>query len=367
MTLKARDTDKFLILITLLLVSVGVVMVYSTSSIMAMRRFWTEYFFVKKHLTYALAGVALFIVAMKVPYKVYYKLAYPALIIAVILLVCIYIPGLGVKAGGARRWVKLGGLAFQPSEPAKLAVVFFLAYSLSSKAGRIKEFAAGFLPNIVIPGVVIGLIVLEPDLGTAVTVGSLVLVMMFAGGVRITHMLALAAPAVAAAWFIIHRFSYMMTRITVFLDPWKDPEGKGFQIVQSFIAFGSGGLSGVGLGEGRQKLFFLPEAHTDFILSVIGEELGFMGVGAIIALYAMFLACGVTIAMRAKDLHGQYLALGLTFMVVLQAAINMAVVMGLLPPKGLTLPFISYGGTSLVVNMIAVGILLNIYIVENGA
>lgn len=365
--LRSRDIDKFLILITLLLVSVGAVMVYSTSSIMAVKRFGTEYFFVKKHLSYALAGVALFIAAAKTPYKVYYKLAYPALIIAAILLVCIYIPGLGFKAGGARRWVKFGPLAFQPSEPAKLAVVLFLAYSLSSKADRIKEFATGFLPNIVIPGVIIGLIVLEPDFGTAVTVGSLVFVMMFAAGARITHLLALVAPVVIAAWFIIHRFGYMMTRMLIFLDPWKDPEGKGFQIVQSFIAFGSGGIWGVGLGAGKQKLFYLPEAHTDFILSVIGEELGFMGVGAIIALYAIFLACGVTIAMRAKDLHGRYLALGLTFMVVLQAAINMAVVMGLLPPKGLTLPFVSYGGTSLIINMIAVGILLNIYIVENEA
>lgn len=365
--LRSRDIDKFLILTTLLLVSAGAVMVYSTSSIMAVKRFGTEYFFVKKHLSYALVGVALFIAAMKTPYKVYYKLAYPALIIAAILLVCIYIPGLGFKAGGARRWVKFGPLAFQPSEPAKLAVVLFLAYSLSSKADRIKEFATGFLPNIVIPGVIIGLIVLEPDFGTAVTVGSLVFVMMFAAGARITHLLALVAPVVIAAWFIIHRFGYMMTRILIFLDPWKDPEGKGFQIVQSFIALGSGGISGVGLGAGKQKLFYLPEAHTDFILSVIGEELGFMGVGAIIALYAMFLACGVTIAMRAKDLHGRYLALGLTLMVVLQAAINMAVVMGLLPPKGLTLPFVSYGGTSLIINMVAVGILLNIYIVENEA
>ena len=168
-------------------------------------------------------------------------------------------------------------------------------------------------------------------------------------------------------YFIIHKFGYMMKRITIYLDPWQDPSGACFQMVQSFLAFGSGGLTGVGLGESKQKLFYLPEAHTDFILSVIGEELGLIGVGAVIALYIIFLFCGTRIAFRAKDLHGSYLALGLTFMVVLQAAINMGVVLGVIPPKGLTLPFISYGGTSLIINMTAVGILLNIYIVENGS
>ena len=365
--IKLKDTDRLLIISTLLLVVVGVVMVYSTSYIVASKRFGDEFFFVKKHLTYAVAGVGCMIVASRLPYQLYRKLAYPALIIAALFLVCIYIPGLGVSAGGARRWVHLGPLTFQPSEPAKLAVIFFLAYSLASKADRIKTFSPGFLPNILIPGIIISLIIMEPDLGTSMALASIVVIMNFAAGVRLRYLFGMGLLALPAVWLVIQNFGYMMTRIQIYLDPWKDPGGKGFQMVQSFLAFGAGGLYGAGLGEGKQKLFFLPEAHTDFILSVIGEELGLIGVSVVIAFYVIFLICGVKIAFKARDLHGQYLALGLTFMVVLQAALNMAVVMGMLPPKGLPLPFISYGGTSLMVNMAAVGIMLNIYMKENEA
>ncbi|MBI5238224.1 MAG: putative lipid II flippase FtsW [Deltaproteobacteria bacterium] len=348
------------------LMGVGIVMVSSTSYIMAVKRFGDGHFFVKRHLIYAIAGLAALLIAAKVPYAVYRKAAYPVLVLAAIFLVCIYIPGVGFTAGGARRWIRLGPLSFQPSEPARLAVIFFLAYSLAAKAGRIKGFSTGFLPNMLIPGVIIGLVVLEPDLGTAATLAMLVLIMNFIGGVRLRYLLGMLLMALPLVYLIINKFAYMMTRILVFLDPWKDPSGRGFQMVQSFLAFGSGGIWGVGLGESKQKLFYLPEAHTDFILSVIGEEFGLIGVAVVIALYGVFLVCGIRIAMKAKDLHGTYLALGITLMVVLQAAVNMAVVTGLLPPKGLTLPFISYGGTSLIVNMAAVGILLNIYIVENG-
>ncbi|MBI1910974.1 MAG: putative lipid II flippase FtsW [Deltaproteobacteria bacterium] len=365
--IRLKDLDRLLIISTLMLVVVGVVMVYSTSYIVAMKRFGDEYFFVKKHLTYAFVGLGLFIAAVKVPYDFYRKMAYPILILSAILLIFIFIPGLGFTAGGARRWVRLGPIAFQPSEPAKLAVIFFLAYSLAAKQERIKSFAVGFLPNIIIPGIMILLIMSEPDLGTAICVASIVFIMNFSAGVRLRYLFGMLLAAVPFIWLVIMNFSYMMNRILIFLDPWKDPSGRGFQMVQSFLAFGSGGISGVGLGEGKQKLFFLPEAHTDFILSVIGEELGLIGVGVVIFFYVLFLYCGTKIAFRAKTLHGTYLALGLTFMVVLQAAINMAVVMGLLPPKGLPLPFVSYGGTSLVINMIAVGIILNIYIRGNEA
>jgi len=364
---KFRDLDRLLIISTLLLVVAGVVMVYSTSYIMAMNRFDDKYFFVKKHLTFAVAGLAFFIVATKVPYGFYNKMAYPILIAAAVFLVFIYIPGFGFSAGGARRWVRLGPVAFQPSEPAKLAVIIFLAYSLASKGEAIRKFSTGLLPNILFPGVLIGLIIMEPDLGTALTVAGLVLIMNFVAGARLTHLGLLALAASPFVYMVVHNFGYMVSRLQVYLDPWKDPSGKGFQMVQSFLAFGSGGIYGVGLGEGKQKLFFLPEAHTDFILSVIGEEFGLIGVGVIIAFYALFLYCGTRIALAAKDRHGMYLALGLTLMVVMQAVMNMGVVLGLLPPKGLALPFISYGGTSLVVNMIAVGIILNIYIRKNEA
>ncbi len=364
---KLRDIDRLLIISTLLLVASGVVMVYSTSYIMAMSRFGDRYFFVKKHLSFAAFGIICFVAAVRVPYGVYGKLAYPILILAALFLVCIYIPGLGFAAGGARRWVHLGPVAFQPSEPAKLAAIMFLAYSLSSKGDRIKKFSTGLLPNILFPGMLVGLIIMEPDLGTAVTITALIVIMSFIAGARFRHLGALALAGTPFLYMVIHNFGYMMNRIQVYLDPWKDPSGKGFQMVQSFLAFGSGGIYGVGLGEGQQKLFFLPEAHTDFILSVIGEEFGLIGVTAIIAFYVLFLYCGTKIALGAKDKHGMYLALGLTFMVVLQAAMNMGVVLGLLPPKGLALPFVSYGGTSLIVNMVAVGIILNVYIRKNEA
>ncbi len=365
--LRRTDTDRFLILSALALLVMGVVMVYSTSYIVAMNRFGDEFFFMKKHLVYAFTGLVLFLAASRIPYTLYGKLVYPLLIIAAALLVLIYVPGIGFRAGGARRWVHLGPLAFQPSEPAKLAVVVFLAYSLSKRVEKIKDFYFGFLPNIIIPGLIILLVLMEPDLGTSLTLSALVFTMCFIGGVRLRYLLGLFIPVLPLVYIVITRYAYMGRRIMVFLDPWKDARGAGFQMVQSFIAFGSGGVTGVGLGEGMQKLFYLPEAHTDFILSVIGEELGLVGVGLVILFYVVFLISGVKIALKAKDLFGAYLALGLTIMVAMQAAVNMAVVMGLLPPKGLTLPFISYGGTSLVINMIAVGILLNIYILQNEA
>ncbi len=360
-----KEMDKFLIVSTLVLLVVGIVMVYSSSSIMAMNKFGDEYFFVKKHLVFACGGLVLFVIASKVPYTIYRYLAYPILILATAFLVLLLVPGFGVKAGAAVRWLRVGPFTFQPSEFAKLAVVFFLAYSLSAKAEKIKSFSIGFLPNVLIPGVVIALVISEPDFGTGVFMTLLVLMMIFAAGVRLRYLLGVCLLALPVLLSVVRNFDYMVRRVVTFMNPWADPLGDGFQMVQSFVAFGSGGIAGLGLGGGKQKLFYLPEAHTDFILSVIGEELGFLGVSVVAALYLTILYCGVNIAMKAKDLHGTYLALGITFMVVLQAAINMAVVLGLLPPKGMPLPFISYGGTSLLINMVAIGVLLNIYIMEN--
>jgi cell division protein FtsW len=364
---RVRDVDRLLIITTLFLVAAGVVMVYSTSYVLAMNRFGDEHFFVKRQLALALGGVVLFILATRVHYQIYRKFTYPILILAAILLCLIFVPGMGHEVGGARRWVEIGGFTFQPSEPAKLAVIIFLAYSLAAKKDRIGNFSTGFLPNVLIPGVIVVLIMAEPDFGTAVALGLLVCIMNFTGGVRVRYLAGLLVLSLPVLYLVVAKFGYMMNRILVFLDPWKDPEGAGFQMVQSFLAFGSGGIWGVGLGEGKQKLFYLPEAHTDFIFSVIGEELGLLGVGTVIALYILFLVSGTRAALKAKDLFGTYLALGLTFMVVLQAALNMAVVLGILPPKGLPLPFVSYGGTSLLVNMVSVGIIINIYINGNEA
>jgi cell division protein FtsW len=359
--IRVRETDKMMIVTTLLLVVAGIVMVYSSSYIVAMKRFGNEYLFLRKHLFFAVFGLASFIGGMYIPYRLYRRLTYPILIFSLILLSLVFINGVGVEAGGARRWLHLGPVTFQPSEVAKLAVVIFLAYSLEAKQRCIKSFSPGFLPHLLVPVVPILLILVEPDFGTAMVLAAVTFIMMFIGGVRLTYLLSIVVLALPALAYLIMNAGYRMKRMLVFLDPWKDPTGAGFQMVQSFLAFGSGGLFGVGLGEGRQKLFFLPEAHTDFILSILGEELGFIGVAVVIGLFILFLLCGIKAALKAPDLFGTYLAAGLTSLVILQAVINMGVVMGLLPPKGLPLPFISYGGTSLVMSMTMAGILLNIY------
>ncbi len=365
MTLKAAYSDRVIMLSTLLLIAMGLLMVYSTSNVFAISKHGDEFFFLKKQVFFFILGLGAFYVAMKVDYKIYRKAAYPLLILSMIMLTLIFVSGIGIKAGGSRRWIDLGLMTFQPSEAAKVSVVIFLAYALSSKQERIKEFTAGFLPLMLIPGIIIGLILIEPDLGTAVTLSAIVMIMAFIAGVRLRYILGVTAIGSSLLYILITTVPYMSKRVEIFLNPWKDPSGSGFQMIQSFLAFGNGGVFGVGLGAGRQKLFYLPEAHTDFILSVIGEELGLIGVGAVIVLYVLFLIAGTSVALRAKDLFGTYLALGLTFLVVLQAATNMAVVMGVLPPKGLALPFISYGGSSLLMNMIAAGILLSIYTKSN--
>ncbi|MBI5233253.1 MAG: putative lipid II flippase FtsW [Deltaproteobacteria bacterium] len=364
--IRLRDVDRLLILTTLFLSAMGILMVYSASNITAMTKYGDEYLFVKKHMCYLFAGIVVLMVFMRLPYDLYRRLAYPIFIVAAVLLALIFVPGLGHEAGGSRRWIRLGPFTFQPSESAKLATVVFLAYSLSARQARIKTFSPGFLPNMVFPGILSALILAEPDLGATVSIASLVFLMCITAGVKYRYLTALFVVGAALMAVVVANFDYMKNRWDIFFSsPWSDPHGSGHQMIQSYLGFGSGGLWGVGLGEGKQKLFYLPEAHTDFILSVIGEEMGLVGVGVVIALYVTFLFCGTRIALKSRDLFGMYLALGITYMVVLQAVWNMAVVMGLSPTKGLTLPFISYGGTSLMVNMISVGVLLNVYIKAN--
>jgi cell division protein FtsW len=362
--IRARDTDKILILAILLLVGVGILMVYSTSYIVAMERFGDEYFFFKKHLFFSVIGFFCFLVTMYLPYKSYKRFAYPILLAAIILLFLVFVEGIGVKINGASRWINLGPIRFQPSELAKVAVVIFLAYSLEAKGDKIKTFSLGLLPHVLIPALPVILIYMEPDLGTTLVMSAVIFIMMYIAGVRLKHLLSIILPALLVLYLMITTVGYRMERILTFLNPWRDPTGSGFQMVHSLMAIGSGGLYGVGLGEGRQKLFYLPEAHTDFIFSVIGEELGIIGVGLLIFLYALFLICGLKAALKSVDLFGTYLAVGPRSLVILQAIVNMGVVMGLLPAKGLPLPFVSYGGTSLVVNMAIAGMLLNIY--KNG-
>lgn len=358
--MKFKHYDRILFFTALVLLGAGVVMVYSTSSYYAQVKFGDSSYFLKRQALFATAGLIAMAVMMVIDYHWWRKLVYPILGTIFVLLILVFVPGIGRKAGGAMRWIDLGVIWLQPSELAKLALVIYLAHSLIKKRDKLGDFAKGFLPHMVVVGVMCCLVIIQPDFGTAMTLGAIAMGVLCVCGVRLSHILAtvsLVFPLVVIAMF---GAEYRRRRLLAFLDPWGKVEEGGFQIVQSFLAMGNGGIYGVGLGEGKQKLFYLPLAHTDFILSVIGEELGLIGVCALIGAFILLIARGLRASLRAPDDYGGYLAVGITLMIAIQAVLNMAVVVGLLPTKGLPLPFLSYGGTSLVVTMASIGILLNI-------
>lgn len=355
-----RTPDIILLLVTLILVTVGTAMIYSSSSIIALEKFKDGQYFLKKQIFFVVVGLISMVLLTKIDYTTWKKAAYPGIILSLILLMLLFIPHVGLKRGGATRWLNLGVFSFQVSEMVKIAMVVFLAHLLARKAHLLKKFSRGVLIPSAITAVVISLILLEPDFGTAVIIASILILMLCLAGSRITHLMFLAAAFIpVGVWLIFHK-GYRLARLTVFLDPWKDAGNSGFQIIQSLISFGSGGTFGVGIGDGMQKLFYLPQPHTDFILSIIAEESGFIGVSIVIILFSIFVFRGFMIAMKAPDLFGMLLAAGLTMVIAMESFINIAGVMGLIPLKGLALPFLSYGGSSFVMSMIAVGILLNI-------
>ena len=355
-----KSYDLGLLLITLALMGIGLVMLYSSSSIMAQQRFGDSMYFVKKQIFFAMIGIAVLILSKNLPYVVYRRLVYVILAISLLSLIIVLLPQIGHRVGGARRWLRFGPLSIQPAEFAKLALIIYISYSLAKKKERVQEFTVGYVPHLLVTAAFVGLVILQPDLGTAVTFSILVFLLLFIAGVRLRYLLATGlalAPLLALA---IAQTSYRWERLLAFLNPWRDPSDTSFQLLHSLLALGSGGPFGVGLGSGQQKLFYLPEPHTDFILAVIGEETGIVGVSIVLLLYALLVYKGVKVALRAPDRYGTYLAFGLTLVIGLQALINSAVVMGLLPTKGLPLPFISYGGSSLLTNLAAMGILMNI-------
>jgi cell division protein FtsW len=323
-------------------------------------RFQDSIYFLKRHLAWLAFGYLLLQLASRMDYMAWRRLALPALGLTAVLLVLVLIPSVGVMAKGARRWIRLGPISMQPAEMVKLAVVLYLALYLTKREGRLVDFAGGFLPPLIIVGLLAGLVLLQPDLGTAVVIGFVTYVMLFLGGARLSHLLSLVPVVLAGAALLIWRSPYRLQRLMTFFDPDKDPAGAGFQVNQSFLAFGSGGAFGVGLGEGQQKLFFLPEVHTDFVLALVGEELGLVGTVSIMALFGILVLKGFQIAGRAREPFGRHLALGITLLIGFQALINAGVATGLLPTKGLTLPLVSYGGSSLLVSLTAIGILLSI-------
>jgi cell division protein FtsW len=351
--------DRVLFLVTLLLVGFGVAMVFSSSVVVAKEKFGDPNYFSFKQMIFAALGLAVMFVMMKLDYHTYRQPAvvFSALAIVVALMVLVFfLP----SSANTHRWIQLAGFSMQPSELAKLALIFFLAAFLEKRKGKINDLRFTLIPIGVVVALLAGLIELQKDLGTAISLLVISAVLLFIAGLDprwIAISIIFAAPTV---YLLISRVGYRRDRILAFLNPWDDPLGRGFQIIQSLLAVASGGVIGLGFMEGKQKLFYLPEAHTDFIFAVVGEELGLLGTLAVLVLFTVFLWRGLRTSMRAPDLFGFYLALGITMMVCVQAFINMSVVLGLLPTKGIPLPFLSYGGSSFVVMLAAVGILLNV-------
>lgn len=352
--------DVWLLFPVLFLVGLGLVMVYSASSALAMKKFGTDYYFLKRQAIYAGMGLFVLLGFRFFPLKYLYRLTYPLLGLAVLLLVLIHIPGLGVTAGGATRWLRMGGFSFQPSEFVRFVLIIYLAYSMSKKGDKLGMFSVGFMPHFLVFLILGYLIILQPDFGSAAILFIMTWVMLFVGGVPLKHLIAVLLALSPVAYLFLINSSYRMKRILSFWDPWQYASDEGYQAIHSLMAFGTGGIWGAGLGKGFQKLFYLPEPHTDFIFSVIGEELGLLGVLGVLSCYVIILWKGIVIARNTEDNFSAFLAIGLVSAIGLQVCVNLGVALSLLPPKGLTLPFLSYGGTSLLINMASIGVLMNI-------
>lgn len=356
-----RSYDRLLLATMLLLLGFGALMIYSSTSVVTpvlARRNISEFYYFKRHLFTMLLGGAVMVFTYRLKPAHLKRAAVPLLVFSLILLLAVFLPHVGVTAGGARRWIRLWPTTFQPSELVKLAMVVFLARFMSHPEYNTEKFGS-FIKPIMIMGVFQAVFMKQPDFGSTMTLAMLTLAMLYVSGMRMTYI----ATVVVLAVPVIYKLSlepYRLRRITSFTDPWKDPLGSGFQLAQSFISLGSGGITGLGLGESRQKLAFLPASHTDFIFCLVGEELGLVGASVLIALFIFLFVRGISIAGRTKDKFVSYLAYGLTLMISVQGLINFAVVTGLVPTKGLPLPFLSYGGSALLINMAAVGMLLRI-------
>ena len=352
--------DVWLFALVVVLVSVGVVMVYSASAIVAADRFHDPFFFLKKQLFWAVAGFGGLWVAMRLDYRRLEPLVVPLLVLSIALLVLVLVPAFGQAINGTRRWFRIGPVSFQPVELAKFALVLHLASFLTRRQEAIRTFSHGLMPLLTVAGIMAGLTILQPDLGNSLALVILTLAVAYLAGARPAHMLAIGAAALPVVAILIAMKPYRWRRMVAFMNPWDDPQGSGFQIIQSFLALGSGGWFGLGLGESKQKLFYLPEPYTDFIFAIIGEELGLVGALVVVALFALLIWRGLRVGLRAPDTFGSYLALGLTIMLATQTLVNLGVVTGALPTKGLPLPFVSFGGSALLMTMFSAGVLLNI-------
>lgn len=354
------SADQTLFVVTLVLAVVGVVMVFSASAPMAEIKFNDAGYFLKRQLVWLCAGLLLMHVVSRTDYSLWRAIPIPLLILTAVLLILVLVPSLVTVSKGARRWFHVGLINIQPAELTKFVLIMYVAAYISTKQDQLADFARGPLPPLIILGVLSALILLEPDLGTVVLMSAVVMTLLFLSGARMKHLGLVSLGLVPVVAALLYGSSYRWHRILEFWRGTSDPSGPGYQVMQSLIAFGSGGTFGVGLGNGQQKLFYLPEPHTDFIFAVIGEELGLVGSVAIIVLYGLLMFKGFQIASRARTPFGYYLATGITMLIGTQALINVGVVTGLLPTKGVTLPFVSYGGSSLLANMFGVGMLLSV-------
>ncbi|QGG47852.1 stage V sporulation protein E [Heliorestis convoluta] len=360
MRLKARAPDFIIFLSVILLLTFGIVMVLSASSVKATYLYNDAFHFFKRQTMWALLGIAVMIAMMRLDYRRLIPYSKWFIIGSFILLIAVLIPGLGKTVSGSTRWLNLGPLAFQPSELIKLAVVIFVAHRLSQSGYKLTNLTKGLSPYLLLMAAIAGLILLQPDLGTAMAICGTIYIMLYVAGARKSHMISLGVIGVILIALAAILEPYRMRRITGFLDPWADPLGTGFHTLQSLFALGSGGLFGSGLGQSKQKYFYLPENHTDFLFAILGEELGMLGATFVIVLFFVLVWRGLRVAILCPDAFGSLLAVGLTCQIALQAIINMGVVTGLLPVTGITLPFLSYGGSSLFFTLAGVGLLLNI-------
>jgi cell division protein FtsW len=353
------SSDRTLFTVTAALLGLGLVMVWSASSALAQERHGSAYFFLVKQAAWAVVGLAALVAGMRMDYRKLRRPAvvYPVVVVATLLLILVLFLR---PVNEAHRWIRLGALSFQPAELAKLAVVLFLAYHIERRQERVNEFLPSLFPALLLVGWFAFLVYIQPDLGTAATIALTAGVMLYLAGVRLRYFAALAVPGAVVLYQAVMTVAYRRDRIEAFLNPWTDARGAGYQIIQSLIAVGTGGLTGVGLMEGRQKLFYLPYPYSDFVFAVIGEELGLLGALAVVLAFVVVLWRGLRTAWNAPDAFGMFLAAGITLAIVIQAFINISVVLGLLPTKGIPLPFISAGGSSLVLTLFGVGLVLNV-------
>ena len=351
--------DRGLIMTVLALLGFGLIMVFSASTVVSAEVYGSQTSIFTRQFIFVVIGLVALMVSMKIDYHIYEqgRVIYALILLSLALLLYLLV---APESGGVQRWIRIGPVNFQPSELAKLAVILFTSFYLVTRKEDFHSFKRGLLPYLVVVGAIVLLVLLEPDLGTAASIALTAIVLLFLGGLRYRYLLGLFLAAIPALYFLVVRVPYRLDRWLAFLYPERDPYGSGYQIRQSLISVGSGGWSGLGYAEGKQKLSFLPEPHTDFIFAVVGEELGLLGCLAVVVLFGLFFWRAARISVRAESPFGTYLGLGIACMIILQAFVNMSMVVSLLPTKGLPLPFVSVGGSSMIMTMTAVGILLNI-------